>query len=232
MKNWRVAKSLEKLLTELNAAFPDRSKISDGSIGDAAHASRNSDHNPWITDSKGVGIVTARDFTNDAKTLSGAKLLDALLGARDRRIKYIIFNRKIYNVKNNFAPEDYHGINAHEHHLHLSVSSDPSLFDDDSSWNLNFNSVLSGSIAGTGVVPGQGAAGDVFAFKNLKRGDQGEAVKRLQERLILLNFLKGYPDGVFGAQTETAVKSVQYAHHLRVDGIVGENTARILGLIK
>jgi hypothetical protein len=44
---WRVARSLEVLLGQFNAACPGRSKASDGSIGDAAHATRDSDHKPW-----------------------------------------------------------------------------------------------------------------------------------------------------------------------------------------
>jgi len=45
-KPWRVAGSLEKLLAQLNEAFPKRSKVSDGSIGDVNHSARASDHNP------------------------------------------------------------------------------------------------------------------------------------------------------------------------------------------
>ncbi len=61
---WRTAKSLDVLLDEINRAAPKRSKASDGSIGDAAHATRSSDHNPWVR-WLGTGIVTARDFTHD-----------------------------------------------------------------------------------------------------------------------------------------------------------------------
>ena len=38
---WRIAKSLDTLLAQLNALAPHRSKLSDGSIGDAAHATRD-----------------------------------------------------------------------------------------------------------------------------------------------------------------------------------------------
>ena len=61
---WRVAKSLLKLRDQINAHAPKRSKKSDGYIGDAAHASRSSDHNPWVKDGK-MGVVTAADFTHD-----------------------------------------------------------------------------------------------------------------------------------------------------------------------
>jgi hypothetical protein len=40
--------------------FPERSKESDGSIGNAEHSARQSDHNP-----DQFGIVRAIDITND-----------------------------------------------------------------------------------------------------------------------------------------------------------------------
>ncbi|HKV33547.1 MAG TPA: hypothetical protein VJP89_04485, partial [Pyrinomonadaceae bacterium] len=59
---WRVAKSLLRLREQINELAPNRSKASDGTIGDAAHASRKSDHNPWVKDGS-IGVVTAMDIT-------------------------------------------------------------------------------------------------------------------------------------------------------------------------
>ena len=60
--------------------------------------------------------------------------------------------------------------------------------------------------------------------KVLRRGDRSSAVMYLQE--LLLSFL--YPitnlDGVFGPETERAVKAFQTENNLTSDGIVGRNT--------
>lgn len=60
----------------------------------------------------------------------------------------------------------------------------------------------------------------------LRRGSRGPAVKRLQEALIKLGYkLPRYgADGVFGAETEAAVRAFQAARKLKVDGIVGPQT--------
>lgn len=62
--SWRVARALLTLRREVVALAPRRSKASDGTISDAAHQGRNTDHNPWVRDG-GVGMVTALDITHD-----------------------------------------------------------------------------------------------------------------------------------------------------------------------
>ena len=57
----------------------------------------------------------------------------------------------------------------------------------------------------------------------LKIGNKGEEVKRLQEALGITN------DGIFGKQTEEAVKIFQKKNGLEVDGIVGDKTWSALG---
>ena len=52
-------------------------------------------------------------------------------------------------------------------------------------------------------------------MRTIKRGDRGDDVRTLQRLLRLTD------DGIFGAQTEAAVKSYQAAHGLTADGIVG-----------
>lgn len=129
MAAWRVARSLDGLLAQLNTLAPRRSKASDGSIGDAAHASRSSDHNPWLKIS-GQALVTARDFTHDPKNgLDCNKLADSLVKAKDPRVKYIIWNRRIIDSRPGNRPWQwvaYNGSNPHDKHLHLSVMDNAS----------------------------------------------------------------------------------------------------------
>lgn len=135
---WRVAQSLETLRHQLNEAFPNRSKKSDGGIGDAKHASRSSDHNPWVQ-YKGQGIVTARDFTHDPKDgIDCQWLADVLVKNKDSRIKYIIWNRRILSSKTSpWKWRPYTGVNGHTHHLHISVDAEPKRFDSVTPWDLD-----------------------------------------------------------------------------------------------
>ncbi|MDO4864913.1 MAG: peptidoglycan-binding domain-containing protein [Clostridia bacterium] len=48
-------------------------------------------------------------------------------------------------------------------------------------------------------------------YETLQKGSKGEAVKRLQERLIELNYLTGSADGDFGNKTKEAVEKFQRA---------------------
>ena len=134
--SWRLAESLKQLRDQLNKMYPTRSKVSDGFLGDQAHSSRASDHNP-----NKDGVVTAGDFTNDSKTLKGQWLADALAASRDPRIKYIIFDHQMCRSypahgKPAWTWQPYSGANSHEHHVHLSVSADKALYDSTRSWNL------------------------------------------------------------------------------------------------
>jgi hypothetical protein len=146
---WRVARSLDTLLAQINKAFPNRSKISDGSIGDTNHLAEGwteSDHNPWYKPPTG-GVVTARDYTHDpVNGVDINRLSDELAASRDPRIKYIIANGLILDSRPGNNPwkwMPYYGTNRHDHHLHLSVIDSP-MCDNDSSWNLPMLGVQSG----------------------------------------------------------------------------------------
>ena len=58
----------------------------------------------------------------------------------------------------------------------------------------------------------------------LKKGSKDPAVRDLQEALRALGYDLGAVDGVFGANTENAVKQFQQAREIPVDGVVGRVT--------
>lgn len=124
--SYREAKSTAVLLATVNKLAPGRSKASDGWIGDAAHASRTSDHNPWIKDARGVGVVRARDFTVSAQ-VNGPALAESLAQLLGKHPAmgagaYVIHNRRI--ISTNRLREGwraYTGANPHTKHVHVSV---------------------------------------------------------------------------------------------------------------
>ncbi len=126
---WYIARSLETLRAQLNAMAPRRSTASDGGIGDAAHSARTSDHNPTSS-----GQVCARDLTHDpAGGLDGHWLARVLVASGDSRIKYIIWDRRIWTP--GVGLKAYTGSNPHTKHLHLSVRAG-ALGDQNRPWNL------------------------------------------------------------------------------------------------
>lgn len=115
---WRLAKALETLRAQVNAKWPNRNKSWDGTIGDTAHASRTSDHNP---DSHGV--VRAFDITHDpTHGFDSYAFAEKLRQSRDVRIKYVISNRRIFSsLVQPWLWRPYSGSNPHDHHVHVSV---------------------------------------------------------------------------------------------------------------
>lgn len=140
---WRIAESLKTLRLQINAAYPNRDKASDGGIGDARHASRNSDHNPWVKDRNGFGVVTAIDIDEDLAPdiHSIEKIVKAIQASRDPRVKYIIYEGRITVPGDITQWKPYHGINPHQHHVHISVKSDPKFYDSTAAWHIGTHEV-------------------------------------------------------------------------------------------
>ena len=215
---WCLAKSLDTLRSQMNRNVPSRSKASDGTIGDAAHASRSSDHNPWVKDGA-TGVVTALDITHDpANGVDIQKLADALVASRDARIKYIIGNGRIVSGSGRKQPagqwRKYSGSNAHTRHVHISVKASKAQYDDTRDWSLP------GRAATPAMKPQQSV---------LKCGSKGPFVSELQRNLAALGYAAGTADGVFGEKTEAADKVFQKARGLTVDGWADPRTIEAIG---
>jgi len=212
---WRTARSLDVLLAQINDAHPARSKVSDGSIASAAHTVQNpsSDHEPRLSYG-GVGIVCARDFTHDPRGgLDCNALAAALVRSGDKRIKYVIWNRRIWNPSISSAWRPYSGKNPHDHHLHLSVQPSPALYDSTRPWALTV----------APPAPLTYVEVDVSTLPLLQHGAAGEDVETLQS-LLVARKRKVAVDGEFGDGTAAALKAFQTAAKLDADAVCGPST--------
>jgi hypothetical protein len=97
-------------LRQATALKPKRNKESDGLLPSAAHIKQNpnSDHNSGF----------AVDVTHDP--VNGIDCAFAYIKLQsDPRVKYLIFNGKIWSLEK--GNHDYTGPNKHPHHLHISI---------------------------------------------------------------------------------------------------------------
>lgn len=65
-------------------------------------------------------------------------------------------------------------------------------------------------------------------YTELKQGDSGEDVKRLQKRLIELGYMGGGADGVYGSSTTSAIKAFQTMNKLTASGVATVETQQRL----
>ena len=119
MQAW-LAKSAETLRSQINKAYLNRDKRSDGWIGDSKHAADpTSDHNP-----DKYGCVRAIDIDADLSLHKSEAwyLADQIrqCAKRDRRIKYVIYDRKIASLVSAWRWRKYRGVNPHTSHIHIS----------------------------------------------------------------------------------------------------------------
>ena len=196
---WRLAHCLEVLREEVNAVAPRRSIVSDGTVGDVAHATRSSDHNPFIKDPRGTGVVRAFDVTHDpAGGLDCDRLAEHVrrLGAGgDKRVIYVIWNHKIASPKEGWRWRAYTGTNPHDKHVHISVSQDPRAYDSPAPWGFRKAAAATGA-----------TRRDSLPIRKGHRDGKRKLVSKLQKRLGL------EVTGHFGSDTERAVKKWQSRH--------------------
>lgn len=125
---WRLAGSLIQLREQCNLTAGLREKSHDGTIGDAAHSSRKSDHNP-----DGAGVVRAIDITDDDSGVWYRDQFDVTALCRMVEVyrfplmKYMIHRGRIMSGNSGPSPWEwrkYTGPNGHFAHAHFSVFAD------------------------------------------------------------------------------------------------------------
>lgn len=120
----RLCAAGKQLREQIDDAFGDRDRTSDGWVGDTRHAARKSDHNPdangWVR-----AIDVDRDLSGKAKPDIMPDLADQIrIAAKsgEKRIAYIIFNGRIASPRLNWRWRKYTGSNKHNHHCHISFT--------------------------------------------------------------------------------------------------------------
>jgi hypothetical protein len=119
MKPW-LSKAAVQLREQIDDSFADRSRKSDGWIGNEKHQNTKSDHNPLPNS----GEVCAIDV--DAKLCDQPEMSIYLaeqirvVAKTDKRISYIIHAAKIASAKSLWRWKKYTGINPHHKHIHIS----------------------------------------------------------------------------------------------------------------
>lgn len=132
-----LIRSLARLRSEFYWLAPARDTASDGWIGDAAHQAEKSDHNP---DSR--GLVHAIDVDDDLQRpgLTMEDVVQFLLArcrsGAEKRITYIIYNRRIWEASNDWRQRTYTGPSPHTEHAHVSGSHNTAREADQSSFHL------------------------------------------------------------------------------------------------
>src|SRR4051795_6382114 len=148
MADWVLIPCLKALFAEFNRIAPSRDKASDGSIGDTAHQQTVSDHNPDETgsvpihDADHINEVHAIDVDNNLNEsdLSMEKVVQFLLArcrsGAEKRLRYIIYNRRIWSASSGWVQKRYTGASPHTEHAHFSGSYTTSLEASKASWHL------------------------------------------------------------------------------------------------
>lgn len=250
--SWLLAPALVTLRAQVNAAFPNRSRLSDGTIGDAAHAAQgsDSDHNPWVV-LGGQPYVTAIDLTHDPRAgFDIDKFTDQLLVAcRDHgenRVKYVIANGLIMDTRPEFRPFTWQPSSGHFEHVHISVHADHRLLDP-RPWNVPMLGAATppapqpvpqpvpSSAPSWPLPPGHyfglitGPNESHGGFYASERGWVRQIQEALQRRGFAPN-VPGWADGDFGPPTRDAVLAWQRSvGYVQTGNIWPDDWALLLG---
>lgn len=209
--SWHLAPSLVQFRAEVDKKWPKRSKKSDGTIGDASHSARKSDHNP-----NSRGSVNAIDITYPG--VDADVIIEAV--KKHPSAAYVIFNRHIYSATNKWVKAPYTGASPHTEHLHISIKQSVKAEQSDVKW---FRTVAKKAPAKKAPAKKATAKPKLPTYPGagkLKVGSKAPAVKVVQTAL-------GNP--VTGTLTVADVAGVKRFQRLRprlwpADGVIGPKT--------
>jgi hypothetical protein len=238
--NPRPARSLKVLQAEADAFDPHRAEASDGMIGDARHQAENgphgpgsgSDHNPWVRDAAGVGVVRAEDITNDPalaladvaeriRARAAAGTLPQVTGGG-----YVILNGRI-TAEDFTGWRAYTGSDPHVSHMHVSTSLQQGQYDLETPWGV-FSSEHPAPAppAPPAPAPAGFTGPDLTGVGGSLRGDQGDNGPRVRDLQRFLNrYAPAYSalaeDGWWGPKTSSVL--AEFGHRSSIPEADGRN---------
>lgn len=233
MATWVLTRGLMTVRTEFNLVFKLRDKRSDGSIGDQAHATGTSGHNPDRTgraeykDGDSKNEVRAIDVDRDLVPGSGIDWMERVVQYIVKRaraggyvpFRYIIYKRRIWARSTGWATRAYTGANAHDKHAHFS--GDYTQKADEWTGSLGLASLLPGG------EPGNGGAGANQEDTGVSRQDVADYV-----HAVASSITGDYDAGTTDAQKaaykiwrQDLAAALRFGWGLNYDQQKGENLA-------
>lgn len=206
--SWHLAPSLVQFRAEVDKKWPKRSKKSDGTVGNAAHAATKSDHNPNSRNSVNAIDITYPGVNPDVVIAAVKKHPSAA---------YVIFNRHIYSATDGWVKKPYAGVSPHTTHLHISIKQSVKA----ESSTVRWFTTPAKPVAKPVVKPVKKPALPKYPGANkLKVGSKNTAVKVVQTAV-------GNP--VTGTMTPADIADVKRFQRLRpklwpADGVIGPKT--------
>lgn len=183
---WVKVKWIDPMFNAFNAAFPNRTKGSDGTIGDKAHEDEKSGHNaddtpgskPEREDADTKAEVRADDVTSDLRDPRGIRMWDvvqSILATPDDLIRliYMICDGRIWRKANGWREEKYDGKDQHYGHGHFS--GDPAYDEDGRPWPSILKFIKEDEVAGFGFPDKD--MGPALAWRMAALKDGSETVK-------------------------------------------------------
>jgi hypothetical protein len=220
---WRLAHSLTSLRGEVNFRWPGRSRASDGTLGDAAHASRTSDHNP-----NAAGVVRALDITAAGIDCPWYAQHVVNLGKSGhpalKNHGYVIWDRRAAYASSGWVWKPYTGTNPHTKHCHVSVGRDAAQYDSRQVWQLAIEAAQGGLIAGNHKL-------------ELTVGQYEEIMKALSGVKADIWYtradLQRVAEAVHGTNDDNRDASIYFnTKYLRGELLGGENLARLRQILQ
>jgi hypothetical protein len=152
---WYLNPALTRFRNAVNAAYPTRDKASDGTIGDEAHQSTTSDHNPDVD-----GSVDAWDMDVDLGSRDNGAAIEELkrIFQAHESSRYWIHNRQVASRSDGWVRRPYDGTNPHTMHVHWNTrtlhenSTEPWPIEGDDMTQEEFTQFLNAALGSPAVV--------------------------------------------------------------------------------